>query len=319
MIPDVVFQPSPADSIGRDQLVIGVVNNMPDGALQTTERQFRELLLDASRNCDICVRFFSLPGVPRGHRGQSYVSQCYEDIGQLWSGRLDGLIVTGTEPRANSLTDEPYWFAIRELVDQAEEHATSTIWSCLAAHAAVLHLHGVERYPLPQKLSGVFECAAIANHEILANVKSHRYVPHSRQNDLAEEGLLDKGYQILSGSPEVGADMFVNRGAPLFIFLQGHLEYDPDALLREYRRDIRRFLVGERDNYPAVPRNYFDFDTEAALAAFRKRAMIDRNADTLLQFPQHPGKLANRWRESAVVIYSNWISHLARVATQGRP
>jgi homoserine O-succinyltransferase len=239
-----------------------------------------------------------------------YVSDYYEDIKQLWTGHLDGLIVTGTEPRARALQDEPYWGALAELVDQAENHAISTIWSCLAAHAAVLHIDGINRRPLREKLSGVFECRRIANREIVAGAPSRWCVPHSRYNDLPEQQLVSKGYTILSRSPVVGADMFVKGGRSLFIFLQGHPEYDPHALFREYRRDIRRFLSGERDIYPAMPCGYFDDDTALAFFSFRERAMRDRNPDLLQDLPQEPGRLANAWREHAVCLYRNWLSYL---------
>src|SRR5947209_8676431 len=81
-------------------IVIGLVNNMPDAALGTTERQFRELISAASRNLPVRLRLFSLPDLSRGDAGRSRVSQSYEDISELWGSRLDGLIVTGTEPRA---------------------------------------------------------------------------------------------------------------------------------------------------------------------------------------------------------------------------
>src|SRR6516162_1404113 len=101
----------PSRPFGSDgcRLVIGLVNNMPDGAMHNTERQFRSLLDAASQNISVYIRYFSLPGLPRGLQGQEYVNQSYEDVNQLWSGPLDGLIVTGTEPRATLLQDEPYW------------------------------------------------------------------------------------------------------------------------------------------------------------------------------------------------------------------
>src|ERR1700757_4784024 len=88
-------------------IVIGLVNSMPDTALQATERQFCTLLSVASRNLSVHLRLFHLPEVPRVGWGRSVVNQYYEDIGELWSSYVDGLIVTGTEPRAASLVDEP--------------------------------------------------------------------------------------------------------------------------------------------------------------------------------------------------------------------
>src|SRR5580693_5135815 len=91
----------------RSPLVIGLVNNMPDGALQATERQFCDLLAEAAGSLLIFVRFFSMPELRRSEAGRAYVSQRYEDIGAMLTDRLDGLIVTGAEPRAAELSDEP--------------------------------------------------------------------------------------------------------------------------------------------------------------------------------------------------------------------
>ena len=232
-----------------DPIVIGLVNNMPDAALQTTERQFRELLFASSHN-SVRLRFFSLPELPRGEAGRSHISQHYEDISELWTSHLDGLIVTGTEPRAPDLADEPYWPTLTKLVDWADDHAISTVWSCLAAHAAVLHIDGISRRAFREKLSGVFDCMKATDHAIVEGAPSRWRVPHSRYNELPEDALASSGYRILSRLPGTGADMFVKQRKTLFLFVQGHLEYDPGALLREYRRDVRRFLAGERDNYP---------------------------------------------------------------------
>jgi len=313
-----IGHPSRPFGLSGRHLVIGIVNNMPDGALQTTERQFGSLLHAASKNIPVSVRYYSLPGLPRGLQGQEYVRQSYEDISQLWSGPVDGLIVTGTEPRAASLQDEPYWPVLSNLVDQVNSHATPTIWSCLAAHAAVLHMDGIPRRPLGEKLSGIFECQRVLDHEILGHAPPRWRVPHSRQNELPEEDLTSMGYQILSRSPEVGADIFIHEGRALSIFLQGHLEYDPAALLHEYRRDVRRFLARERDSYPAMPSGYFDADTAVALATFQEQAIRDRRTDMFLQFPQNSGELLWHWRDQALRLYADWLSYIMRIRRRPR-
>jgi homoserine O-succinyltransferase len=105
--------------------------------------------------------------------------------------------------------------------------------------------------------------------------------------------------------------MFVKQRRSLFLFVQGHLEYDPAALFREYRRDIRRYISGERDRYPEMPRGYFDEDAAAALAAFRQQALGNRGIDLHESFPSiTEGKPAHAWREPAVRIYANWLSYL---------
>jgi homoserine O-succinyltransferase/O-acetyltransferase len=291
-------------------VVIGIVNNMPDAAVQATERQFCDLLAEASEDLLIWVRFFSMPDIPRSEAGREYVSHHYEDIGELLADRLDGLIVTGAEPRAPLLQDEPYWPTITKVVDWAEDHTVSAIWSCLAAHAAVLHLDGIQRRPFREKLSGVFECEKVADHEIVSGSAPQWCVPHSRYNDLSEQELDSKDYCIVSRAPKVGADMFVKRRRSLSIYLQGHPEYDPEALFREYRRDIRAFVARERDSYPDMPHGYFDDETAARLDQFRRLALRDRSIHVVLNFPEAEERLAHDWHEPAVRLYTNWLSYL---------
>jgi homoserine O-succinyltransferase len=303
-----------AQQSDRDPIVIGLVNNMPDGALKTTERQFKELLSAASGASALRVRIFSLPESPRSQASRKYIETNYERFDDLWNCRLDGLIVSGTEPRAAALVDEPYWRTLTKLVDWAEQNTISTLWSCLAAHAAVYHLSGIDREKYPKKLSGVFDCARASEHPILANTPQRWCIPHSRSNDVPEKALAAAGYEILSRSPAAGADMFMKQGESLFLFLQGHPEYDQGSLLREYQRDVARFLRGERDAYPQMPRDYFNAEAAATLAAFRGRALEQRNIELLKDFPSVDveGKTARAWRRPAVRIYTNWLALLLR-------
>jgi homoserine O-succinyltransferase len=303
----------PAHAAGNP-IVVGLVNNMPDAALESTERQFRELLSAASRDFPVSMRLFSLPQLPRGEAGRSHIERHYDDVNQLWSSRLDGLIVTGTEPRARALQDEPYWKILTQLIDWADERTTSTIWSCLAAHAVVLHRDGICRRRLGAKLSGVFEFNKVAEHPIVAAAASRWSIPHSRFHDLSEKALVSKGYRILAGSREAGVDMFIKEGASMSVFLQGHPEYDAEALLREYRRDIRRFLAGERDEYPEMPRDYFDESTEAAFRNLQRQILEKRTPHSRTQFLpsiELEINLTHSWRDPAVLFYSNWLSYLA--------
>jgi homoserine O-succinyltransferase len=303
---------------GEDSaIVIGLVNNMPDTALRTTERQFCELISAAGHDLSVHLRLFCISQVSQGSAGRSPIKSSYDDISELWTSRLDGLIVTGTEPRAPALADEPYWSTLAKLINWAEEHTVSTIWSCLAAHAAVLHLDGIHRRKLRQKLSGIFECSKAEEHTIMLRAPSSWCVPHSRWNELPEQELVLKGYTILSKSPEAGIDIFVRQRKSLFIFAQGHPEYDPGALFREYRRDSGRFLSGERDSYPDMPRRYFDDKTIAVLAAYRERALSDRSPDLASSFPDVSKEgLSYSWRRLAIQLYTNWLSYLAKERAQ---
>ena len=303
-----------------DSIVIGLVNNMPDGALKTTERQFRELLEAAAGNVSIRIRLFSLPEALRGDATRAYIAENYETFSTLWTSRLDGLIVTGTEPRTPVLQDEPYWDSLTLLVDWAEENTTSTVWSCLAAHAVVYYLDGIRRQKFPEKLSGVFDCARTGVHRIVADTPTAWRIPHSRANDLPAAALSAAGYQVLATSALAGVDLFIKQRKSLFVLLQGHPEYDPDSLLREYHRDIGRYLRSEREAYPQMPQGYFDTGASAALADFRERALVERHIDLLVDLPAVDvhGPSAPSWRAQAVRLYTNWLSLLADSRSQAR-
>jgi homoserine O-succinyltransferase/O-acetyltransferase len=304
---------APRAALSRDKSIdIAIVNNMPDSALEATERQFIGLLARASDRMTVRVRLFALPGVARSPATQLYIANHYADIGDLWDAPVDGLIVTGTDPRA-PLAREPYWPVFKVLVDWAARNTVSTVWSCLAAHAAVLHLDGIERHALAAKCFGVFRCERIANHPLTAASPELWQVPHSRWNDLGEQALAARGYTLLSRSPEAGADLFVKEAGSLFVFLQGHPEYELPTLLREFRRDVGRFLRQETRNFPDPPRHYFDGETVQRLQAFKVRALADRRDGLLEEFPETGLRepLASAWRAGAARLYHNWLAAIA--------
>jgi homoserine O-succinyltransferase len=298
-----------------EPLVIGLVNSMPGEARRHTEQQFRSVLSAAVRDVPVELRFFSLEGAAHGRaHPRTPERPHYDDTAMLEAAAPDGLIVTGMPPRAALLSEEPYWPKMTELVDFACEAEIPTVWSCLAAHAAVFYLDGIERRRMPQKLSGLVECARTeAEHPIMGGLPQRWQVPHSRYNDLPEDRLRSNGYRILSRSGAAGADIFVRDTGPLFLFCQGHPEYDAQTLLREYRRDVRQFLAGERDAFPAEPDNYFGPEVTARLAAFRARALADRRVALFEDFPMEAcaAELEHGWRDIAVGLYANWLGHVA--------
>ena len=170
-------------------LHIGLINNMPDGAIKATERQFRTLLEEASGETPVTLTLFSLPAVPRSATAVELMSQSHAGLEDLWSSRLDGLIVTGAEPTAARLNDEPYWRTLQQVFDWAEANTASTILSCLASHAAVLHRDGIVRRPMDTKCFGLIPCAKTSNHPLTASIPSSFSIPHSRWNDLSAAEL----------------------------------------------------------------------------------------------------------------------------------
>jgi homoserine O-succinyltransferase len=299
-------------------LDIGVINNMPDSALESTERQFRTLLGGAADGIVVRLTLYALPDVPRTDVGRRHVSSICSDIADLWDTRLDGLVVTGTEPRAPNLMDEPYWGSLSTVMEWAERHTHSTVWSCLAAHAALLHIDGIGRQPLTDKRFGVFEFERVSDHPMTAAFPSRLKMPHSRWNDIPEDALMASGYQVLTRSEEAGVDAFVKQRKSLFVFFQGHPEYDTETLLLEYRRDIGRFLRHERETYPPMPQGYFDDHTTDLLAAMRWRAQGDRHEVLLADFPTAllAEKVTNTWRSSASSFYRNWLLYMCAQKAQ---
>lgn len=295
---------------------------MPDAAVEATERQFINLLRAASSDAIIRVKLFAISNVPRAEPVRGEFCKRYRDISELFDTRLDGLIVTGTEPRAAALADEPYWTQLSQFVTWARENTTSAVWSCLAAHAAVLHADGIERRPLEDKLFGVFENEVIAPHPLMKGVGPELDVPHSRYNGLPENELASRGYRLLTRSAATGADTFVREesGTSLFIFFQGHPEYDADTLLREYRRDVGRFLRGERERFPAAPQGYLNEAGKALVESFQARAACERGEGLMSDFPMNALKngLENTWRQPANRIYVNWVEYLKRRKAERR-
>jgi homoserine O-succinyltransferase/O-acetyltransferase len=315
---DTTMQTRPAaEPIASTQCIeIAIVNNMPDATLAATERQFKALIDHAAGGRQVRVRFFALPGIVRGESATRHVSESYGDLDDLTRGRVDGLIITGCEPKAASLADEPYWNGLTRLIDWAADHTRSTIFSCLAAHAAVLHLDGIRRTPIGRKYSGIFECAVVADDPLTQGLGPALPIPHSRLNDLDAEQLAAHGYRALTVSPKVGVDIFVKRYASLFVFLQGHPEYDSESLLREYRRDVTRFLRGERPDFPAFPENYFDDALEGRLQSFAERVTDGRSRQPHRELTSLLDGVtpARTWRAAATGLYRNWMNGLAKGA-----
>jgi homoserine O-succinyltransferase/O-acetyltransferase len=291
---------------------IGLVNNMPDSALEATERQFRTLLSEAAEGIVVRLSLFALPEVPRSDKAKHHIGSSYSSIDALWDNRLDGLIVTGAEPVAPNLMEEPYWANLTQLIEWAEHNTHSSIWSCLAAHAAVLRIDGITRRKFGNKLFGVFECANVSDHRLTAGVPAQFSMPHSRWNDIPEDALSACGYRVLSRLKDGGADAFVKQGKNLFVFFQGHPEYESASLLLEYRRDIRRFLNRERDSYPSMPQGYFDPDSAVALNLLRARAVSDGCEQNFTDFAAATrGAGVSTWKPEAVRFYRNWLRYVS--------
>jgi homoserine O-succinyltransferase len=298
------------------RITIGLVNNMPDGALAATERQFSGLMESASGEADIRLRLYALRQIPRSREAKDHLAELYADVNALRGQGLDALIVTGAQPLAADLKTEPYWNALANLIDWGEANTISMILSCLAAHAGVLHFSGVARRPLPAKCSGVYAFDLAKKDTLTYGAKGRWLVPHSRHNGLDEEELTRSGYKVLTRSSTAGVDMFVKQLRSFVVFLQGHPEYESETLAREYRRDMSRYLDGEIAAPPRLPAGYFSAEAERAWRNFALQA--ERRAETMISFPEIGLRDAGDapWRRSASLLYRNWLALVAERKAQ---
>jgi homoserine O-succinyltransferase len=296
----------------RGSLQVGLVNNMPDAALRATELQFARLLKEAAGTLDVQLRLFSFPEIARGEAARSRMEGFYAAADTIYAAGLDALIITGAEPLENDLRRESYWEPLARLTDWADKGTISTVFSCLAAHAAVLHLNEIPRQKLPGKLSGVFDADRAMDHPLLTGMSPRFQVPHSRRNTLSETLLKDAGYRVLARLMGGEVDSFV-RAAPgrsLFLFLQGHPEYGAETLSREYLRDMGRFLHGESPERPAIPVQYFDRATETTLELLVGDA--HGPADLARYTRVVSGALPlQSWRSHTIKLFGNWLALIA--------
>jgi homoserine O-succinyltransferase len=236
-------QAAPIENAMADSetLRIVLVNNMADPALAITEQRFSRLMHAACPRTRIDFRCVTLPAIPRGEMAQARIAKLYITLDELRATPPDALIFSGAEPIRSSLRDEDFWPGLTELLDWAAADNIPSLFSCLAAHAAVLHFAGIERRRLARKKFGIFTQSAVSLHKLLNGMPPTYSVAHSRWNDVGAEDLRAGGYEVLTQGANSGVDLFVpTSGAPQ-IFLQGHPEYEESALLGEYHRDARRY------------------------------------------------------------------------------
>jgi homoserine O-succinyltransferase/O-acetyltransferase len=301
--------PMNSEAIPKDCIEIALVNNMPDLALEQTERQILKLLDAAAGHHVVQLKLFAMSDLPRSEFGRAHLRKLhYHDVDDLSRTPVHAMIITGAEPRAPRLKAEPYWHSLTDVFDWANDNTVSTICSCLAVHAAVLHFDEIDRRTLKKKCFGVFEFEQVYHSRLLDGVAPRFQMPHSRLNQITEADLRSAGYAVLSMGDQ-GVDTFIKPKKSLFVFFQGHPEYEAWTLLGEYRRDIGRYLVGEQPDYPNVPAGYFDKQSISALNTFKTQALQCRQKDLMASFPtdQLSGRLTDHWRDNAAKIYANWL------------
>lgn len=293
------------------ELHIGLLNMMPDAALRVTEQQFMRLIGNSNQIAQLYVHPFQIPGLRRAGSAKRYVEQYYETFAKMKEEGLDALVITGANPQFPTLDQEPFWEPLQQVIAWAFENVTSVLCSCLATHALVKYLYGIERQPLAKKKWGVYSHRIAPNgHPLLRGINTRFDVPHSRYNEVTRAQLEAAELKILVATPEDDIHVATSPDQFRLVFFQGHPEYDFNSLLKEYKREVTRFAEGERPDYPPHPENYFSREA-AALADAHQVAVLQAKArrQPVPEFPEAAiaHHLDNTWGDTGKALFNNWL------------
>lgn len=306
-----ILSPERAENQDIRELHVGLLNMMPDAALMATERQFFRLVGNAAHIAQFHMHPFSLPGLPRGEKGLEHVERYYESFDEIKAQGLDALIITGANVTQSQLQDEDFWKPLTEVIDWAEDNVTSILCSCLATHAMLQYRHGLVRKHMGEKRWGVFPHNVIdREHPLVRGVNTRFDVPHSRFNDVTREAMESAGLRVLVESEEVGVHLAVSDDLFRVVYFQGHAEYDTISLLKEYKREVGRYVDGQLDRFPPFPKHYFKPASAAIFEEYRHRLEAAMAAGTAR--PEFPEWLVlqgldNTWRDTGAAIVGHWI------------
>lgn len=258
-------------------LKIVVLNLMP--LKITTETDLIRLLSNTPLQLDIT--FMKLKSHTSKNTPVEHMQQFYIDFDELRQRKFDGMIVTGAPVEDIAFEDVTYWQEVTQIFDWARTHVTSTLYICWAAQAALYHFYGIEKHPLPMKMFGIFPQTINpdeANKPLFRGFDNVFNMPQSRHTEVNSDDIRAvKDITVLAESPLSGVGIAIARDGRE-IFVTGHLEYNPDTLDTEYKRDM-----GKRDDV-SMPVNYY----------------IDND----------PAKGPNvTWRAHANLFYHNWINY----------
>lgn len=258
-------------------LKIAILNLMP--LKITTETDLVRLLSNSPLQIE--VTFMKLKSHTSKNTPIEHMKAFYVDFDQMRHKKYDGMIVTGAPVEHLAFEEVNYWREIQDIFDWALTNVTSTFYICWAAQAGLYHYYGVPKYPLEQKMFGIFKhhiCEGMQQLPIFRGFDDEFFVPHSRHTEVRREDIeKHPELTIISESEESGVHMVMARGGRQF-FVTGHSEYSPFTLDTEYRRDLGKGLSIE------MPRNYYrDDDPEK-------------------------GPLV-RWRSVANLLFSNWMNY----------
>lgn len=256
-------------------LKIVILNLMP--LKITTETDLIRLLSNTPLQLE--VYFMKLKSHTPKNTPIEHMMMFYKDFDILRKQKFDGMIITGAPVEQFEFEDVNYWDELKEIFEWGKTHVTSTLYICWAAQAGLYYHYGIPKYPLEKKMFGVYPQYPISTRlPIFRGFDDVFYMPHSRHATTKKEDILkDPRLQVIAESPESGVSIVMAREGREF-FIIGHLEYAPNTLDNEYRRD-----KDIRDDVD-VPKNYY----------------LDNNPDNMPVVT---------WRAHANLLYANWINY----------
>ncbi len=256
-------------------LSIALLNLMPTKI--TTETQLLRLIGNTPIQVD--VTFLHPETHISKNTPEEHLLKFYNTFSEIRDKKFDGLIITGAPVEQMPFEEVNYWDELKEIMDWSLHHVYSTFHICWGAQAGLYHHFGIPKYPIPEKMSGVFEHRVTKQNVMLLRGFDERfYAPHSRHTEIRRKDIDEvPELNILAESDEAGV-YIVSALKGRQIFVTGHSEYDPLTLKSEYDRDLSKGLD------PKVPRNYFPDDDPS------KSPMV-------------------KWRAHANLLYANWLNY----------
>jgi homoserine O-succinyltransferase len=285
---------------------IGLLNMMPDAALEATERQFFRLV-GSNQILQLHLYPFSLPSIQRGEKAKKHIDNYYHSFDEIKEIGLDGLIITGANVEGEDLGKQVFFDELKQVINWSLENVASTLCSCLATHAVMEILFNEKRSKMPSKYWGVFHHNLTSfNHPLIKGVNSDFYVPHSRFNQITKEQFEKSGVKILVENKD-GVHIAVSPDLIKVVFFQGHPEYDTISLLKEYKREIINFLNNNCE-YPVFPNNYLTKQAKAILVEFKDNLLSGKMQIT--DFPEALllPMITNNWTTDTKIIMNNWVN-----------
>ncbi len=303
--------PEEADGSNLPDIHVAVLNLMPDTALRATDRQFARLVGSFGDRANIWFHVFSMGEEARGAAAREHIAAHYESLDSIREHPVDALVVTGANPSYVDMTREAFWPGLFDVFSWADRAVHSKLCSCFATHAVFKLYWGVERVRLPQKMWGLYQHRIVGEHPLLSGLDDPVMAPHSHYYDLSREQIESVGARVLIESPEAGVHMAVHDDFE-FVFFQGHPEYDSISILKEYKREVWRFLMRRRSTYPHIPEHYFTDRALELVADYRSRALYRADTDPIPDFPEDEfgDGLENTWRQDGFGIYRNWLQQI---------